>query len=64
MDYITAKEMAMRWGLTTRRVQALCEQGKIAGVTRLGKVWAIPCDAQKPVDGRFQKSKGGFENGK
>ena len=64
MNYITAKEMAMRWALTTRRVQVLCEQGKIVGVTRLGKVWAIPCDAKKPVDGRFQKSRGGLENGK
>lgn len=64
MNYITAKEMATRWGLTTRRVQVLCEQGKIEGVTHLGKVWAIPCDAKKPVDGRFQKSRGGLENGK
>lgn len=62
MDYITAKEMAIKWGLTTRRVQVLCEQGKIAGVTRLGKVWAIPCDAKKPADGRSHKSRGGFNN--
>lgn len=64
MDYITAKEMAMRWGITTRRVQALCEQGKIAGVTRLGKIWAIPRNATKPPDGRFQKPGGGLEDGK
>ena len=55
MEYLTAKETAERWGVTSRRVQLLCEQGKIPGVTRLGKVWAIPKNAQKPVDGRFKK---------
>lgn len=64
MDYITAKEMAIRWGLTTRRVQVLCEQDKIEGVTRLGKVWAIPCDAKKPIDGRLHQSRGGLKNDK
>lgn len=57
MEYVTAKEIAERWGVTTRRVQILCEQGKIYGVTRLGKVWAIPKDAEKPADGRYRRSK-------
>lgn len=59
MEYLTAKETAERWGITSRRVQLLCEQGKIPGLTRLGKVWAIPKNAQKPVDGRYKKKNEG-----
>lgn len=52
MDYITTKEAAEKWGLTERRVQVLCRQGKIPGVARLGWAWAIPKDAKKPSDMR------------
>lgn len=56
MDYITTKEAAEKWGLTERRVQVLCRQGKIPGVARLGWAWAIPKDAMKPEDGRYNRS--------
>jgi hypothetical protein len=59
MEYKTAKEMAVLWGITQRRVQYLCEQGKIPGVTRLGKVWAIPQNASKPTDGRCKEKQKG-----
>ena len=52
MEYITAKEAANKWGISERRVQVLCEQGRIEGVQRLGKAWAIPQDVKKPVDKR------------
>jgi excisionase family DNA binding protein len=54
MEYITTKEAAEKWGLTERRVQVLCKQGKIPGVFRLGWAWAIPKDATKPEDKRHQ----------
>ncbi len=54
---LTAKEAAERWGVSTRRVQVLCDQGKIPGVIRFGNTWAIPKDAVKPVDGRYKKEK-------
>jgi len=57
MDYITAKEAANKWGITERRVQALCKQGKIPGVFRLGWAWAIPKDAIKPGDSRKTRYK-------
>lgn len=53
MDYVTAKEKAAEWNLSLRRVQAFCEQGRIDGVQRLGKVWAIPQEARKPKDARY-----------
>jgi len=52
MDYISAKEAAEKWEITTRRVQTLCEKGRIPDVSRLGNAWAIPKDAIKPDDAR------------
>ncbi len=51
-EYISAKEAALKWGITDRRVQVLCEQGRIDGVFRLGNAWAIPANADKPIDAR------------
>lgn len=56
MEYLTAKEAAQKWGISERRVQVLCEQGRIAGVQRLGKSWAIPSSVQKPIDKRLKKN--------
>jgi len=52
MEYITAKQAAQKWEISERRVQVLCEQGRIEGVQRLGKAWAIPKQSPKPVDAR------------
>jgi hypothetical protein len=52
MEYITAKQAGIKWGISERRVQVLCEQGRIDGVQRLGKAWAIPKDALKPHNKR------------
>lgn len=55
MDYITTKDAANKWGLIKSRVQVLYRQGKISGVFRLGWAWAIPKDAKKPEDGRYNR---------
>lgn len=52
MEYMTAKDAAEKWGISERRVQVLCEQGRIEKIARLGKSWAIPKDAKKPLDAR------------
>jgi len=57
MDYMTAREVSEKWGITQRRVQVLCAQGKIPGAVRFGNTWAIPKDAVKPKDGRYKKQK-------
>lgn len=57
MNYITTKEAAENWGLSERRVQVLCRQGKIPDVFRLGWAWAIPKDAVKPEDQRKTRQK-------
>lgn len=53
MEYISVKEASERWGISERRVRALCESGRIEGVTRCGDwVWSIPASTQRPADGR------------
>ena len=56
MDYISIAEAAEKWGITRRRVQALCSQNRIPGLTKFGKSWAIPKDAVKPADRRKNKN--------
>jgi len=58
MEYITPKEAGELWGISERRVQYLCANGQIDGGRRLGgKVWVIPADATKPIDGRTKAAK-------
>lgn len=51
--YMTVKEIADKWGISSRRVQIMCSNGKIDGAAKLGREWAIPYNAEKPVDGRI-----------
>lgn len=50
--YVTVQDTAKKWGLKVRTVQIMCAEGKIEGVTKFGKAWAIPIDAEKPTDNR------------
>lgn len=52
MNYVTTMEMSKIWGISSRRIALLCEQGRIAGVIKKGKTWLIPEDAEKPADKR------------
>lgn len=53
MEYISAQEASLKWGVSKRRVQLLCSIGRIEGVTRVGNMWLIPKDAEKPKDARY-----------
>ena len=48
MKMMTVKEAAEQWGVTTRRVQGLCKEGKIKGVERWERTWMIPKHAILP----------------
>ncbi len=45
---ITVKQAAEKWGVTTRRVQSLCKEGKIKGAERWERTWMIPDHAVLP----------------
>lgn len=53
MEYITAKEASIKWQISKRRVQILCNLGRIKGATKIGNMWVIPKCADKPIDARF-----------
>lgn len=52
MKYIDVKTASEKWGLTTRRVRILCNDGRIDGAVRNGWSWVIPSDTPRPKDGR------------
>lgn len=56
-NYITLSEAARKWGISERRIRTLCSEGRIDGVTRFGRSWAIPENAKKPVDHRIKSEK-------
>lgn len=55
--YMTIKEAAERWRLTPTRVHHLREAGRIDGVVRVGNIWLIPKDHEKPEDARVKSGK-------
>ena len=55
--FLTIKEVAEKWGLSTRRVQIMCSEGIIQGATKFGDVWAIPEKVERPPDGRVKSGK-------
>ena len=60
--YRKIEECAQNWGISVRRVQALCADGKIPGVMRVGRDWLIPKTAEKPMDGRTKAARQGVAN--
>jgi hypothetical protein len=55
MEYLTTTEMAAKWNISARRIAILCEQGRIEGVVKKGKMWLIPSDSVRPSDNRKRK---------
>ena len=52
MKFISAKEAADKWGISQRRVSALCAEKHIHNAEMLNGVWIIPADTEKPADTR------------
>ena len=52
MDYISIKEASEKWKISDSRIRLLCREGRIEGAIKIGRNWAIPFDAVKPIDGR------------
>ena len=57
MSYLSVSQTAEKWGISTRRIQILCGEGRIPGAMRIGVFWAIPEDAAKPTDARIKNGK-------
>lgn len=57
MSYLSVSQTAEKWGISTRRIQILCGEGRIPGAMRIGAFWVIPEDAIKPTDARIKNGK-------
>lgn len=57
MKYLSIKQTAERWGISSRRIQILCKEERIPGAFLVGNSWAIPEDAEKPKDQRIKSGK-------
>ncbi|WP_394326486.1 DNA-binding protein [Syntrophomonas wolfei] len=61
LDYMTVKEAGEKWGIGSRMVTLYCADGRIKGTEKIGNMWLLPKDAEKPKDGRYKR---GLKNGK
>ena len=59
--YLSIRETSYKWNVSERRVNQYVTEGRIPGVERFGKSWAIPEDAKKPTDPRKEKDIGRFK---
>ena len=41
MKYLSIAQTAERWGISTRRIQILCGEGRVPGAIRIGTVWGF-----------------------
>lgn len=48
MEYLSVKAASEKYGVTTRWIQKLCEDGKIEGAVKLegSGIWLIPKETQ------------------
>ena len=57
LTFTSIKQTSKKWGITVRRIQVLCTEGRIPGATKIGSYWAIPADVEKPNDKRIKSGK-------
>ena len=57
MDDMTIKETSEKWGVSARQINYYCSSGRISGAVKMGTVWLIPRDSQKPADKRFKSTR-------
>lgn len=55
--YLKIQEVAQKWGISERRVNALCLEGRLEGAVKFGNTWAIPDNLEKPEDARIKSGK-------
>lgn len=56
-NYLSVRETAEKWGVSERRINQYCAEGRIPGAQKFGKSWAIPADAKKPGDPRRRQGR-------
>ena len=57
MRFVKSRDIAEAWGVSPRAVQIWCQEGKIGGAQRFGRVWMVPEDATRPIDRRTKEGR-------
>lgn len=57
MEFMTIQEASLKWDISERRIQVLCNTGRLQGAQKFGRQWAIPADLEKPDDARVKSGK-------
>ena len=57
MKYLSIKQTAKKWGISPRRIQTLCKEERVPGAFIVGNSWAIPEDAEKPIEQRIKSGR-------
>lgn len=57
MEYLSVRQTAEKWELSTRRIQVLCNGGRIPGAIKIGYAWVVPSNAEKPSDARIKSGR-------
>ena len=55
--YSSVLEISKKFNVSKRRVQTLCEQGRLSGAKQISGVWLIPSNVTKPKDERCTRDK-------
>lgn len=58
LNYMFVQDATIKWNISERRIQRLCEEKRINGFIRFGRPWAIPKNVEKPADGRMKENRG------
>lgn len=56
--YMSAPEASYKWAVSESRVHKLCLAALVPGQERFVRSWAIPSEAEKPVDPRHAQKEG------
>lgn len=54
MEYLPVQDFSIKWNISKRRIQILCNKGRIEGAKTIGNMWVIPQDAVRPSDARIK----------
>ncbi len=57
MDYMTLKQASEKWSISPRMINYYCSEGRIVGAEKVGTVWLIPKEAEKPIEGRTKQGR-------
>ena len=57
IDISSVSEIAKRWKVNPRSIKVMCKKGKIQGAEKIGNMWMIPTETERPVDERVKSGK-------